>query len=364
MKIPSLTYLAGITALVALNLNAQSYTLVDLTPDAVYSTANTISTAGVAGSKANVLFGAAHAVLWDGTSQIDLHPSFVDGAGTGGSSVLGSAGTLQVGWASGPGTANRQSPIRWNGTASSATTLAIPFANAGGRATATDGNQIVGYGQSLKSDGTTFGPARSIVWDAASGAATDLGDGGNGAQALGVGGGKQVGYVIKTLANAAVWSGTAKSLVVIHPTGAVISTAYGTDGVRQVGYAGYDVRVRVEAVKGNKDARFNYAMVWNGTAASAVNIHPYPFTHSYAVAVNGPWIAGYANDNTAIGTPAYNHAVVWDANYQATDLNAYLPEGFIGAQAFAVDANGNVAGYMAKADGSRHAVVWVLNPAQ
>lgn len=364
MKMPSLTYLAGITALVALNLNAQTYTLVDLTPDSVYSTATAISTAGVAGSKGNVLFGATHAALWDGANQIDLHPSFVDGTGTGGSSVQGAADSLQVGWASGPGTANRSTPVSWNSTADSVKTLTIPFVNNGGRALATDGKQIVGYGQAMNRDGTAFGPFRAILWDANTGTATDLGDGGTGAQAVAVGGGKQVGYVVKRLANAAVWSSTAKSLTVLHPTGAVISTAYGTDGARQVGYAGYDVRVRAEAAKGNKDARFNYAMVWTGTAASAINIHPYPFTHSCAMAVNGDWIAGYANDNSKIGTPAYNHAVVWNANYEATDLNAYLPEGFIGAQAFAVDANGNVAGYMAKADGSRHAVVWMLNPAQ
>ncbi len=149
--------------------------------------------------------------------------------------------------------------------------------------------------------------------------------------------------------------------MIVHPKNAVVSTAYGTDGVRQVGYSGYDVRVRVEAVKGNKDARFNYATVWNGTAASAQIIHASPFTHSYATAVNGPWIAGYGADQTKPGTPAYYHAVVWDVNFHPLDLNAYLPAGYVGSQAFAVDAHGNVAGSMVAADGTRHAVLWTLN---
>jgi hypothetical protein len=252
-------------------------------------------------------------------------------------------------------------PIAWHGSAASATKLAIPFSNAGGQALATDGSQIVGYGLALNKDGTGFTANRAIVWNATNGVGTDLGDGGNSAMAYGVGGGVQVGYVVKTIAGAALWRGTSKSLVSLAPVGSVMSVAYATDGARQVGYSGYDVRVRVEAFKGQKTARFNYAMVWTGTAASAVNIHPYPFNHSYAMAVNGSWIAGYASDAAAIGTPAYNHAIVWDANYQATDLNTFLPAGFIGSQALAVDAAGNVAGYMMAANGTRHAVVWVLN---
>lgn len=125
---------------------------------------------------------------------------------------------------------------------------------------------------------------------------------------------------------------------------------------------GFDVRVRVEANKGNKDKRFNYATLWNGTAISAQNIHPGGiFTHSVATALNGPWIVGYGADDTRIGTPAYYHAIVWDAAYQATDLNAFLPAPFVGSRASGVDERGIVSGYMVTATGQRHAVVWVPN---
>jgi hypothetical protein len=355
---------------------AQSYTLVDLTPNAGNGVATGISAGVAAGYSATAIFSSlTHALLWDGTGATDLHPTAFDlpASGTPGrSSVLDINGNLQVGWAAGSSTGNRTIPMAWRGSADTATTLAIPFTNYGGQATATDGTQIAGYAIPSNSDGTAQGPARGIVWDAASGAPVDLGDGGNGAMVYGVGGGQQVGYVIKKQASAALWRGTEKSLVVLHPTGAITSVANDTDGTRQVGYAGYDVRVRQEAAKGNKTARFNYAMVWNGTAASATSIHPYPvnslpginLSQSYALGVNGSWIVGYAGDQTKFGSPAYSHAIVWDAEYQSTDLNAYLPAGFVGAQATSVDANGNVSGFMAKSDGTRHAVVWLLNPAQ
>jgi hypothetical protein len=242
--------------------------------------------------------------------------------------------------------------------------LTIPFTNVGGQALATDGDQIVGYGIGLNSDGTATGPTHAVVWDVATEQAVDLGDGGNGAQALSVGGGQQVGYVIKSVQNAALWKNSANSLVVLHPKDAIISVAYGTDGVSQVGYSGYDVRVRAEATKGNKYRRYNYAMAWFGTAESAVNIHPYPFTHSYAKAINGAWIVGYATDASNTGTPSINHAIAWDSTYQATDLNTFLPVQFIGAQALSVDDQGNVAGVAFTADGVRHAVIWTLNPVQ
>ena len=55
-------------------------------------------------------------------------------------------------------------------------------------------------------------------------------------------------------------------------------------------------------------------------------------------------------------------AIVWDSNYQATDLQAFVPAEFISSVAYGVDESGCVAGVMTKADGTRHAVLWVPNP--
>ncbi len=350
---------------------AQSYTLIDLSPDAGNGVATTLSGGVAAGYVASGIYGTlARATVWTDTATVDLHPAGLDNPTTGApgrSYILGSSGSLQVGSASGVSTANRLTPMFWRGTVDGAAFLPIPFTNFGGQAQATDGRQIVGYGIGLDRDGTTQGPAHAVVWDVATGVATDLGGDGNGAIAYGVGGGAQVGVVNKGIANAALWRGSRNSLVLLHPKNAVVSVANGTDGVRQVGYAGYDIRVRQEAAKGNKDQRFNYAFVWSGTAASGINIHPYPvngqlgvnLTQSYALGVNGGWIVGYAGDPTKSGTPAYSHAIVWAADLSSYDLNAHLPVGFVGAQAVAVDAEGNVSGFIAKADGTRHAAVWV-----
>lgn len=353
---------AGWLAASALSAQAQTYTAVDLTPALPYSSATSLSNGTVAGFTSNVNSQAsAKATLWLGLAQFNLHPALLDdgiNAIQGRSAILGSGGNLQVGWGAGPATANRLVPLVWRGSPESASALTIPFTNNGGQATATDGAQIVGYATSLNRDGTTFGPTHALLWDGASGTAVDLGDGGNGAQALGVGGGQQVGSVVKSVQNAALWRGAAKSLVVLHPKNAVVSVALSTNGVNQVGYAGYDVRVRVEAVNGNKDKRFTYATVWAGNASSALNIHPFGFTHSYAVAIKGSWIGGYGANDANIGTPAYFHALIWDSNYQATDLHAFLPAQYVGSQALAVDESGNVSGVATTADGQRHAIVW------
>lgn len=367
---------ASLVALAALPAGAQHYTLIDLTPAAGNAAATDIS-GGIAAGYASPGIGGTEyrATLWDGVNSLDLHPSVLVDSVTGAigrSFIQGGAVGIQVGWASGAVTAGRLVPVAWRGTAESAAFLSIPFVNFGGQAHATDGDQIVGYATGQDRDGTTIGVAQAMVWDVVTGEGVSLGDAGSASFSFGVGGGVQVGYVTKNQANAVLWRGTRESQVSLHPKDAVLSVANATDGVRQVGYAGFNIRVRREAAKGNKDKRFNYAHVWTGTAASALNIHPSPvnnlpginLTQSFALAMNGPWIVGYAGDEAKFGTPAYSHAIVWNENFESIDLNDYLPEGFVGAQAGAVDADGNVSGFIAKADGTRHAAVWVRRVAE
>ena len=373
-RITKLLPSAAALALMAGTAAAQTYTVTDLTPSAGNATATGLIPGLAGGYSSPAINGSsARALAWDSAGEVDLHPSaLVDDPVTGlaGRSYIHDvAAGIQVGAGIGIPTGNRQMPVVWRNAADSAALLPIPFVNAGGVAYATDGAQIVGYATGMNRDGTTLGTSHAVVWDAATLTGTDLGDGGSGAIAYDVRGGMQAGMVIKGSASAAVWRGTARSLVVLTPKNSVLSVASATDGVRQAGYAGYDIRVRVEAAKGNKDQRFNYATVWTGTPESALNIHPYPanmmpnvnFTNSYALAMNGRWVVGYAGDQNKFSTPAYSHAIVWDADYSSIDLNAFLPAGFVGAQATGVDENGNICGYMSKADGTRHAVVWTRN---
>lgn len=367
----------GLAALASMEARSQSYTLIDLTPTAGNGVATGIDAGVAAGYTADAIFGTlTRATLWTDAGTVDLHPTSFDNAVTGApgrSAVLDMVGNLQVGWAAGVSTANRPVPVLWRGSSGSASLLPIPFTNFGGQAQATDGIQVVGHAIGLDRDGVAQGPNHAMIWDAATGAATDLGDGGNGAAAYGVGVGQQVGMIVKSQSNAALWLGSLNSLINLHPKGAVLSFANATDGARQAGYAGFDIRVRQEAAKGNKTQRFNYAYVWSGSAVSGLNIHSYPennfpgvsLSQSYALGIKGSLVVGYAGDQTKFGTPAYSHAMVWNlASNQCLDLNEFLPAGFVGAQATSVDADGNISGFMAKADGTRHAVVWVSNPAQ
>lgn len=363
LSFPRHTAFAGlaIALLAAAPLFAQtSYTAIDLTPSA--SGAATAASAGQAAGYTSATPNAfvGRATLWTGDGAVDLHPAFLGGAGAR-STVNGFSGSLQVGSGADASTGGRNIPLAWSDTAASATALSIPFVNAGGQATATDGVQIVGSAIGYDRDGTTLSSPHALIWSVATGAALDIG---TDISLFGVGGGVQVGVATRT-ATAALWRGT-KAATSLHPKAAVVSSAASTDGIRQVGHAGFDIRVRAEAAKGAKDRRFNYAHVWSGTAASALNIHPYvsnadgvSFDHSYALSVAGAYIAGYATVTTGTTTIGRSRALVWDANLQATDLQAFVPAGFISSVAYAVDAEGNVAGVMTKADGSRHAVLWV-----
>ena len=341
-----------------------SYTAIDLTaPGTGWGMAIDDGIAGgFVTSTPNSTVGKA--ALWTGDGVVNLHPSFLDGAAAR-SQVMGIFGNLQVGYGAGLSTSSRSVPLTWRDTAESASVLTIPFTNFGGQANATDGVQVVGSAIGLNRDGTAIGSTHALVWTLATGQVVDLGTDAN---AFDVAAGQQVGFVLKSQANAALWRGT-KAYTLLHPKNAVISTATATDGVHQVGNAGFDIRVRVEAAKGNKNKRFTYAYNWSGTSASGVNIHPYISTRdntlfegSYALDISGPHIAGYATVAAAIGTPAFQRAVVWNANFEATDLSAYIPAEFIGSVAYSVDSSGNVVGSMTKADGTRHAVVWVPSP--
>jgi hypothetical protein len=352
-------------ALLACPASAQTgYTAIDLTPagsGSAQAAAGGLA-AGYAGSVPNAFSGRA--VLWTGDGPVDLHPGFLADAGSR-SQVNGMSADLLVGSGAGALTGNRNVPLAWSVDTGAVTQLTIPFSHLGGQANATDGVQIVGSAIGLNRDGTAAGSAHGLVWNIASGTVVDVGAEAN---VFDVALGMQVGFVNKGSVNAAFWRGSSKATL-LHPKTAVLSVANGTDGVRQAGYAGFDIRVRVEAAKGNKNRRFNYAHVWTGTAASALNIHPYMSSadgalleSSYAMKVKGSYVVGYATVSTGTTAIGPARAIVWDAAYQATDLQAFVPAGFVSSVAYAVDENGNVAGVMTRVDGSRHAVLWVRNP--
>ena len=336
-----------------------NYVLVDLTATQGCGDAYAASggaAAGTVSTSANFL-DATRATLWTGNSFVDLHPlTLLGGPANTKSSVQSFSGNLQVGWGIGPNTRMQSMPIAWHGKARSAAVLALPFTACAAQAVATDGVQIVGFARTR--DGS---PYHALVWNATTGAVTNLGAGGNGAQALCVAHGQQAGFTTRSSGPVAtIWAGTASSQIVLHPNNdAVVSEILATNGLRQAGFCGFDSQVIDKATHSSLTKRINKAFVWDATVASARSIHPAGFQQSYATSINGSSIVGYAyNDDEEETTERY-HAILWNSSLQPMDLNVFLPPGFTGAMANSIDAEGTIAGTIFTADGVRHAAVWI-----
>jgi hypothetical protein len=339
-----------------------NYILVDLTATDSYGDAYVASGGAAAGTNSTSakFLNSTRAALWSGNGLIDLHPALLlGGRAATKSTVQGFSGNLQVGWGIGPNTRMQPAPMTWHGTAQSATFLSVPFPTYGGQALATDGVQTVGFAGAR--NGRNGGPYHAMVWNADTGAVTDLGAGGNGAQALSVARGQQAGFTTRSSGPVAtIWAGTSASPIVLHPNnGAVTSQALATNGLRQVGFCGFAVQVVDEATHGRTTRRINNAFVWDATAASARSIHPAGFLQSYATSINGSSIVGYAYNDYGPGTVGTYHAIVWSSRLQPIDLNVFLPDGFTGAMANSIDARGTIAGTIFTTDGSRHAALWI-----
>ena len=138
------------------------------------------------------------------------------------------------------------------------------------------------------------------------------------ATALGTNGVQQVGYANTSsgAGHAMLWTGTAASAVDLNPTnlsGITYSEALGTNGIQQVG-------------RGNA-AGLNYAngdaLLWAGTAASAVDLstNTILYEDSEAVATDGTNQVGYG-DYSFGNAP---HALLWSGTAASlVDLNTNL----------------------------------------
>lgn len=115
-------------------------------------------------------------------------------------------------------------------------------------------------------------------------------------QVTGMAGSQQAG---DWFGHAAIWSGSAASLVDLNPSGAIGSIAYSTTGTVQGGYAVVDP-------SGNP-----YAAMWTGSAQSWVNLHPLGATRSIVYAVNGNLQGGEVLQTGANG---YYRPVLWSGS--------------------------------------------------
>ncbi|MGD1277616.1 MAG: PEP-CTERM sorting domain-containing protein [Tepidisphaeraceae bacterium] len=139
--------------------------------------------------------------------------------------------------------------------------------------------------------------------------------------------GQTVGYGTSASNNshALLWSGTAASAVDLQPTnlsGYDQSYALGTNGTQQVGYGA-----------GSGTGYNAHALLWSGTAGSAVDLNPTKlagFTASYALGTSGTQQVGDGYDSGASNW----HALLWSGTADsAVDLQPTNLTGFTQSQA-------------------------------
>jgi hypothetical protein len=207
-------------------------------------------------------------------------------------------------------------------------------ANASGYPQSAASGQVVGDGLGLSSN-------HALLWTGP-GTPIDLNPSGfNQSFARGTDGSHQVGEArLGTVYHAMLWSGTAASAVDLQPlTGFSQSFAYGVHGSQQVGEGtGFG---------------FSHALLWNGSAASAVDLNPAGFADPHAYGTDGTHQVGYGD---GAGTGHNDNALLWNGTAaSAINLN---PIGFIDSYGFGVSGAQQVGYGRTAATGDLHALLW------
>jgi hypothetical protein len=161
----------------------------------------------------------------------------------------------------------------------------------------------------------------------------------------GISGSQQVGFAsgaaISGFNHAILWSGTAGSAVDLNPPGFNDSEGYGISGTNQVG-RGYST-----------SAAATHALLWNSTAVSAVDLHPDGFSDSEAHGVSGSFQVGFGFNQTA----SADHALLWSGTAaSAIDLH---PTAYYSSYALDVSDTAEVGYARVSAVSDReHALLW------
>lgn len=335
----------------------QHYTMIDLTPTG----ATSATAVGISGAQqfGNVGFPSPttpgttenHVVLWSGSAN-----NFTD-LGVGNALAVGDG--QQVGfnafgqaalWSGTPDSYVGLNPVGWDTSAASGV--------GGGQQVGTANRQQPCGLKKGGACGGTYTVMQPFLWTGSAASAVNLtpfGLGFGAGQAFGTDGVQQVGIGRQVVGFGAfsqpfavLWLGTADSAINLNPAGSTESAAYAVVGGQQVGYI----------------YSFHHAALWRGTAASAVDLHPSGYTSTEARATNGVQQAGSGFVSTGTNLPAFSHALVWSGSAASVvDLNQFMPPGFIQSAATGIDAAGNIVGWASTGPRGQapnlHAVMWV-----
>jgi hypothetical protein len=172
--------------------------------------------------------------------------------------------------------------------------------------------------------------------------------------AVATNGTQQVGSGGPDGTHAALWNGSANTAVDLHPTKFGIfsggSFALGTNGSQQVGYGD------TNSILGR------HALLWNGSADSAVDLFPTNITGlriSEAFGTDGTRQVGFAS---GAATNGFDHAMLWYGTADsAVDLHPTLLSGFLFSDAYGTDG-GQEVGSAYLPNGHYHAMLWTGTP--
>jgi len=181
-----------------------------------------------------------------------------------------------------------------------------------------------------------------------------------GSIANGVSGAQQLGEdFIAGASNphALLWTGTANSLVDLNPTdlgNVTLSEGWATNGTQQVGEA-----VIVTGTNPRTQTQSTHAVLWTGTANSAVDLNPTDLTGittSFAYGTDGSQQVGDGNDSGYYNLPGT--PLLWSGTaVSAVDLSPTNLSQILASEAVGVSGSQQV-GYGEASSGFYHALLW------
>ncbi len=146
--------------------------------------------------------------------------------------------------------------------------------------------------------------------------------------------------------NAMVWNGTAASVVNLNGS-LTESQAYGTDGHRQVGSG---------VLNGSQTS---HALMWAGTAGSVTDLHPAGYQISVASGIDGERQIGFARRTNAPAGVG-SHAIFWTGSADsAINLGELLGSEFTESFPTAIIGD-TVYGFARDTAGQIHAIAWAV----
>ena len=334
------TFAAACSLLLGQPTFAQSYHSNDLTPVGKISGKLNATSAGKQVGGGTDTSGSSHAVLLTGNalSAVDLHPA----TGYYYSMATSADDSQQGGWGY---SYSGVHAMVWGGSSTSYTDL-HPSGYSFSSCLGVHNGEQVGYAQNQVYFITA---SNAYIWHGTAASGVNLHPGTAAySRALGVRSGEQVGYVSSvaypdgdslayhTTSRAVRWNGSAASAVNLHPTtGYDASEAVCTNGTQQGGW-GYIAL----------GTSHQHALLWSGTADTALDLHPTTYTDSRINAITADRQVGEGWGGAPGVYGSVRHALVWSGTADSViDLNQYLPAGYTNGVATGIDASGNVVGF-------------------